>query len=61
MKAKVSNKCSRIEEPVWCDHCHLRVAPYEESVTAGTKIFHTHCFVKDPDHTCVDAELSPAR
>ncbi len=46
MKHKVSSKCSPVEEPVWCDRCRLRIAPYEETVTAGAKAFHKHCFGK---------------
>src|SRR5437870_4472791 len=46
MKGKGSNKCSVLEEPVWCDHCRVRIAPYEETVTVGGKSFHKHCFSK---------------
>src|SRR5438034_11839227 len=46
MKKKGSNKCSELEEPVWCDHCRVRIAPYEETLTAGAKSFHKHCFSK---------------
>jgi hypothetical protein len=32
--------------PVWCDHCRLRIAPYEATENAGGKVFHKHCFPK---------------
>jgi hypothetical protein len=37
---------SRIEEPLWCDHCRVRIAPYEKAESAGTKTFHAGCFRK---------------
>jgi hypothetical protein len=47
MKQRSANKRSRIEEPIWCDHCRVRIAPYEEAATAGRKAFHKHCFDKE--------------
>lgn len=53
MKQKRISKRSRIENPVWCDHCRIRIAPYEEIEIAGKKAFHRHCFdkveMKKPD------------
>jgi hypothetical protein len=46
MKQTGNTNRSRIEEPLWCDHCRVRVAPYERAVTARTKTFHADCFRK---------------
>ena len=46
MKQRSADKRSRTEEPVWCEHCRVRIAPYEEAAIDGTKAFHTHCFRK---------------
>ena len=46
MKEKGFNKLSKLEAPVWCDHCRVRIAPYEETVSAGARSFHNHCFGK---------------
>ena len=45
---QVRNKKRRpVENPIWCDHCRVRIAPYEEVATAGTKAFHIRCFRKE--------------
>jgi len=46
MKQTSKTNRSRIEEPLWCDHCRVRIAPYEKAVSAGTKTFHADCFRK---------------
>jgi len=46
MNPKNSGKRPPLETPIWCDHCRLRVAPYEEAAAEGSKIFHMHCFGK---------------
>jgi hypothetical protein len=46
MKQTLNTNRSRIEEPLWCDHCRVRIAPYEKAATAGTKAFHADCFRK---------------
>ena len=45
MNEKGSDKRG-LEEPVWCDHCRIRIAPYEQTVTADAKSFHKHCLRK---------------
>jgi hypothetical protein len=47
MNRRGANKRLRTEEPVWCDHCRVRIAPYEEATIAGAKAFHKHCFQKE--------------
>jgi hypothetical protein len=46
MKQRLTTNRSRIEEPLWCDHCRVRIAPYEQAAGAGTKAFHADCFRK---------------
>ena len=47
MKQRGINKRTQTENPIWCDHCRLRIAPYEQIAKAGTKAFHAHCFNKE--------------
>jgi hypothetical protein len=47
MKQVRNNKRERIENPVWCDHCRVRIAPYEKIATTDSKSFHVHCFQKE--------------
>ena len=47
MKQRSADKRSRTDEPVWCEHCRVRIAPYEEAAVAGTKAFHIRCFRKE--------------
>jgi hypothetical protein len=47
MKQRGINKRSQNENPIWCDHCRVRIAPYEEIAIAGAKAFHAHCFNKE--------------
>jgi hypothetical protein len=58
MNQKNASKRSRLEEPIWCDHCRVRIAPYEEAAIAGKKAFHKHCFekeeIKKPGHGPLD-------
>jgi hypothetical protein len=46
---------AKAEEPVWCDICRVRIAPYEGVVARATRRFHQHCFRK------VELEQSNAR
>src|SRR5262245_42823700 len=32
-----------VEDPVWCDQCQVRIAPYEQAVMRGTKTLHERC------------------
>ena len=32
--------------PIWCEHCHVRIAPYERSVVDKDKAYHRHCVSK---------------
>ena len=36
----------RSEHPVWCDKCHLRIAPYERRTVYRKIIYHQECFLK---------------
>jgi hypothetical protein len=47
MKRRELSERSRIETPVWCDHCRVRIAPYEEIAIAGTQAFHARCVQKE--------------
>lgn len=47
MKRAHGNKHRPVEKPIWCDHCRVRIAPYEEVATSGTKAFHARCFQKE--------------
>jgi hypothetical protein len=47
MKRKEISERSRIENPVWCDHCRVRIAPYEEIAIAGVQAFHARCVQKE--------------
>jgi hypothetical protein len=47
MKQRGISQRSRIENPVWCDHCRVRIAPYEEIAVTGTKAFHARCVQKE--------------
>ena len=47
MKEMRNTKRRDLETPIWCDHCRVRIAPYEQIVTAETKAFHVHCFQKE--------------
>ena len=31
---------------VWCDSCSIRIAPNEEQIAAGDKIYHQRCYSK---------------
>ena len=46
MNHTLNTNRSRIEEPLWCDHCRVRIAPYEKATRAETKTFHADCFRK---------------
>ena len=47
MKRAQAKKHRPVEKPVWCDHCRVRIAPYEEVAITGTKAFHASCFQKE--------------
>jgi hypothetical protein len=46
MNQRFSDRRLQTEEPVWCDHCQLRIAPYEDMRIASARAFHKHCFRK---------------
>ena len=33
----------RTEQPVWCDECRVRIAPYEVAVVTGNRALHIRC------------------
>jgi hypothetical protein len=33
----------RTEQPVWCDECRVRIAPYEVAVVIGNRALHVRC------------------
>jgi hypothetical protein len=37
---------AKTEDPVWCDECRVRIAPYEAVVADGVHRLHQHCFRK---------------
>ena len=37
---------AKTDDPVWCDACRVRIAPYEAVVAKETQRFHQHCFRK---------------
>ena len=46
MRQLVHSKPSHLKEPIWCDFCRLRIAPYEKAAISGAKAFHSRCFPK---------------
>jgi hypothetical protein len=46
MKQRFPGRRLQTERPVWCDHCRLRIAPYEDVTIASARKFHKHCFRK---------------
>jgi len=44
MKPRVSSKHLENETPVWCETCHVRIAPYEEVIRYSGQAFHKRCF-----------------
>ncbi len=42
LKTSVESK-PNVSVPIWCDHCHVRIAPYERSVISADKAYHTQC------------------
>jgi len=41
-KAEIVNQDFR----VWCEHCCIRIAPYEERTAVHDKIYHLRCYSK---------------
>jgi hypothetical protein len=31
---------------VWCEHCGIRIDPYEERTKVGGKTYHPYCYPK---------------
>jgi hypothetical protein len=46
MNQRFSHTRLENDGPTWCDHCRLRIAPYEEVRIASARAFHKHCFRK---------------
>ena len=46
MNQRFSDRRLQTEGPVWCDHCRIRIAPYEEVTIASARTFHKQCFRK---------------
>ena len=43
--AKLQKVVVRIN-PIWCNECCLRIAPYEEKIVVGKNAYHKSCSVK---------------
>jgi hypothetical protein len=49
MKLKPKSR-THVEDPVWCDQCQVRIAPYEQAVSRGTRTLHERCAKRnDPE------------
>jgi hypothetical protein len=57
MNRRASDDPLRAEKPVWCDHCRLRIAPYEAATIHGEHAFHKHCWAR---HRVLNAHLALA-
>jgi hypothetical protein len=33
-------------QPIWCNHCRIRIAPYDLRTVSRGKDYHRECFVK---------------
>jgi hypothetical protein len=59
MNSRLARRRSYDEQPVWCDECRVRSAPYEEAAINEELKFHLMCYrkseVKDLTLPVVDA------
>jgi len=55
MKAKKTEVPTTAEFRVWCEDCCIRIAPHEERMTAGGKMYHPRCFSKLPANASAPA------
>jgi hypothetical protein len=46
MNQRFSDSRLKSERPIWCDHCRIRIAPYEDVRLVSARAFHKHCFRK---------------
>jgi hypothetical protein len=44
MKNMKSTLKIQLEDPVWCDGCRIRIAPYDQHVVVGQKLYHRGCY-----------------
>jgi len=44
LKSKTS--ASYHPQPVWCDHCRIRIAPYDLRTVYHGKDYHRDCYAK---------------
>jgi len=44
LKSKASVSSSA--QPVWCNHCRIRIAPYDSRTTYHGKDYHRDCYTK---------------
>ena len=47
MKAK-KPEVLKAEFRVWCEECHIRIAPHEERTLEGGMTYHRRCYSKLP-------------
>ena len=42
-----TEKPQRPDEPIWCEGCRVRIAPYDKTAKMiDDRIFHSHCLLK---------------
>jgi hypothetical protein len=46
MKSLKSKTSASTAQPVWCNHCRIRIAPYEFRTTYHGKDYHRDCYTK---------------
>jgi hypothetical protein len=45
MKERTRNNTNpRREQPLFCDRCFIRIAPYEQRVTVADRLYHSACY-----------------
>ena len=43
---RITSKVDEAAQPIWCDHCQVRIAPYEAADIVEGKALHKHCVAK---------------
>lgn len=51
VKKKEPAKAVAPDPRIWCDHCHIRIAPTEERIERDAHRFHLRCRPKPPRAT----------
>ena len=62
---RITSKTNETAQPIWCDHCQVRIAPYEAADIVDGKTLHKHCVAKLVTRAVIrsegtDFELLPA-